>query len=247
MIRFMQQSTNTKIQIPPQCNPGEMHRVATVHGTEEGCKQVQKMIQRIITEQSSAGVMSGQPPAAHYQYQQPHQPTEGQQGYSAEWAAYHAAQQAAAVLQQQQQQQQQASAYSAPMHHQQQQQHHPAQQQYHQTHNYANQQQQGAQASAAAGQTAPDAYYEQFFRYEYYYGTEAARQYYGAWSPPVGTPNPYGTNPNGIQAAPAANGPAPAASAAAPAAGGSTAIHPNEARETGRRKVSNLPAWMTNN
>merc|ERR1712025_636397 len=43
---------------------------------------------------------------------------------------------------------------------------------------------------------APDAYYDAFFRYMYHYGEDAARKYYGAWSPPQGTPNPYGVNPN---------------------------------------------------
>lgn len=245
----MQQVTNTRIQIPPQCNPGEMHRVATVSGPKEGCEQVQKMIQRIITEQSSAGVMSGQPPSAnHHHYpQQPQQPMEGQQGYTAEWAAYHAAQAAAAAAQQQlQQQQQQAPTYTAPVYQQQQ----PAGQHYQQHQAYANQQAASAPAPAPAGQAAPDTYYEQFFRYEYYYGTEAARQYYGAWAPPVGTPNPYGTNPNGIQPAPAATeapGQPAATAQAAPAAAAtpSSAMLATDARETSRRKVSNLPAWMT--
>jgi hypothetical protein len=68
---------------------------------------------------------------------------------------------------------------------------------------YAAQQvaQQEQQAPAPAPTPAPapgpasDAYYEEFFRYWYYYGEQAARQYYGAWCPPVGTPNPYGENP----------------------------------------------------
>lgn len=101
-----------------------------------------------------------------------------------------------------------------------------------------------APAPAASGQGA-DAYHEQFFRYAYYYGEDAARKYYGAWSPPPGSVNPYGvslqrhfksfyvasflhishtrfskqTNPAGITAAPAAQAAAPApAPVAAPAA-----------------------------
>lgn len=106
-------------------------------------------------------------------------------------------------------------------------------------------QQQQAPAPAAAP-TPPvptsDAYYEQFFRYAYYYGEPAARQYYGAWSPPVGTPNPYGVNPNGITAAPvAAVAPTPAAAVVPTAA----TISHEHARDTSVRKVSNLPAWMT--
>jgi hypothetical protein len=66
-------------------------------------------------------------------------------------------------------------------------------------------------------------------------------------------PNPYGTNPNGIQPAPAA-APAQAAPAPAPVAAPVYAAAPSaapvapvggEARETSRRRVSNLPAWMT--
>merc|ERR1739846_101417 len=34
-------------------------------------------------------------------------------------------------------------------------------------------------------QPKADAYYDDFFRYSYHYGEEAARQYYGAWSPPA--------------------------------------------------------------
>lgn len=76
-------------------------------------------------------------------------------------------------------------------------------------------------------QPAADAYHDAFFRYAYHYGDEAARQYYGAWSPPQGTPNPYGTNPN------LSTAPAPAATAAA------------EIKDSSVRTVSNLPAWMT--
>lgn len=95
-----------------------------------------------------------------------------------------------------------------------------------------------APVAAAAPAPAADAYYEQFFRYSYYYGEDAARQHYGAWSPPVGTPNPYGVNPNGVTAAPAA-APTPAPAPAAPPA------QQQDVRDTGRRGVSNLPAWMT--
>ena len=224
VIKHMQNTTRTRIQIPQQPNPGDTHRVATISGPPEGCTVAQQMIERIVAEQSSASVMAGAPfqqqRHPHPQQQQSYYgaagPQENQQGYSAEWAAYHAAQQAAA---QQQQQQQQAAAAPAP----------------------------------AAG---ADAYYEQFFRYAYYYGEDAARTHYGAWSPPPGTPNPYGVNPAGITAVPAAT--AAATAAGASAAGGQAAPAPAaaqapaapvapsaEARETGRRQVSNLPAWMT--
>jgi far upstream element-binding protein len=122
----------------------------------------------------------------------------------------------------------------------------------------AQQQQQAAPAAVApvpAAAPAPggDAYYEQFFRYAYYYGEDAGRQYYGAWSPPVGTPNPYGVNPNGVTAAPAAAGPAPAPTPApasythhpAPTPAPAAYAPPSEVRDSSMRKVSNLPAWMT--
>ena len=117
---------------------------------------------------------------------------------------------------------------------------------------------------------ASDAYYEQFFRYAYYYGEPAARQYYGPhWSPPVGTANPYGVNPNlpatATTTTAAATGTAPLATTTtlAPTAPmtttTTTAISssgpittatpaasqpPPQQRETSVRKVSNLPAWM---
>ena len=67
-----------------------------------------------------------------------------------------------------------------------------------------NQHQQQQQATAAAAvkqqqqQPPSDMYNEQFHRYAYYYGENSAREYYGLWSPPIGTLNPYGTNPAGI-------------------------------------------------
>jgi len=74
--------------------------------------------------------------------------------------------------------------------------------------------------------------------------------YYGAWSPPPGTPNPYGTNPNGITAPPPSSEAAPTAAASVPTASASTTVQPSagdpsNVRDTGRRGVSNLPAWMT--
>lgn len=111
----------------------------------------------------------------------------------------------------------------------------------------AAQQQQATAPAPAPAAVAPgaDAYYEQFFRYAYYYGEPAARQYYGAWSPPQGTLNPYGVNPNGVTAPPA-SAPAPAAPVAqTPAPAAQAPISAQAPRDTGVRKVSNLPAWMT--
>lgn len=109
-------------------------------------------------------------------------------------------------------------------------------------------QQSPAPAPAAQAGTTPaaNAYHEQFFRYAYYYGEEAARTYYGAWSPPAGTPNPYGVNPNGITPAPApATGAPAAAPAQAPAPAPQQVQQQGGFRDTSVRKVSNLPAWMT--
>lgn len=196
----MQNKSGTRIQIPSYPTPGQPHRVATVSGPKEGCEKVQAMIDQIISQQSSAAIMSVN--GGQYLGQQYYGQAGGQDGqYSAEWQAYYAAQ---AVAKQQQPQQAPAPA--------------PA---------------------AVAPAPGADAYYEQFFRYAYYYGEDAARQHYGAWSPPVGTPNPYGVNPNGITAAPvAAPTPAPAPAAASPP-------QQQDVRDTGRRGVSNLPAWMT--
>lgn len=207
VIKEMQNKTGTRIQIPSHPTMGQPHRVATISGTPEGCEHARSLIERIITEQTSACVMSGAP--LQNNNQQGH--SQEQQSNDPAWQAYYAAQ---ALAQQQQQQQ---------------------------------------QPSVAGGQ-APDAYYEQFFRYAYYYGEDAARQYYGSWSPAVGTPNPYGVNPN--------PSPAPAADAASGhsevsqsstahsvsvsnSTVPSTGATPSSVRETSVRKVSNLPAWMT--
>lgn len=240
VIRYMQQTTGTNIQIPPHCNPGEMHRVAKVSGTEENCKKVREMIKRIVTEQSSAGVMGGHPPAQQY-YQQ--KSTDGHRAFSAEWAGYFAAQEAAAA------QRQETSGYKPLVN----QAHCQQQQEYHCQRqvppSISSVVKQGNQARSqnsistnAGGQLSSDAYYEQYFRYEYYYGTDAARSYYGAWSPPVGTPNPYGVNLNNTQpgaflTAEKATAPASVAATVAPST--------MDTRETSRRGVSNLPAWMT--
>jgi len=39
-------------------------------------------------------------------------------------------------------------------------------------------------------------YYDDFFRYAWHYGDKVARIRYCLWSPPLGTTNPYGINPN---------------------------------------------------
>ena len=224
----MQTTTQTRIQIPSQAIPGQSYRVATVTGSPEGCSQVQQMIAQISAEQSSAGVLSGTPmTSSAYSYSNSAVPVGGAataasvsgDPYAAEWAAYHAAQQAAVT------QQQQHNTTTAA---------HPA-------------------SGVAASTGTSTEYYEQFFRYAYYYGEEAARAYYKTWSPPIGTPNPYGVNPNGISPAPAPVD-VPTASAttttntATTTGASTTPQQPSDApvaKETGRRNVSNLPAWMT--
>jgi far upstream element-binding protein len=235
VVREMQNKSGCKIQIPSQSTPGALFRIATVNGPQAGCQMVKQMIERIILEQSSQSVMSGTgydnggAPGAGFggqaAYGQQHGGAAYGGGYGQHQAAYGQqtgyggqADTAAGGAQGDYSAEwaayyaAQAAATAAP----------------------------AAAAPAPAGQHGADAYYEQFHRYAYYYGEPAARQYYGAWSPPVGTPNPYGTNPSGITAPPdAAPAPAAAAPAAAPVAAAPAA------RDTGRRGVSNLPAWMT--
>lgn len=217
-----------------------MYRIISIIGNPAGCQQVKQMIETIVAEQSSQSVMSGvafsnntqygqQQQQTNY-YGQQQQPVYGQQqaygqavygqqmygqqaqqpivagqktDYSAEWAAYYAAQAAAGAGGGGG-----ATATAAPT---------PA-------------------PAAAAGdqQPAHDAYYEVFWQYAAYYGEEAARAHYGAWSPPVGTPNPNAVAAAGI---------------ATPSVASSSAIAaPTESQEiqdSSVRKVSNLPAWMT--
>jgi len=254
VIREMQQRTKTRIQIPSQPTPGAMYRMASVSGPAEGCAKVQEIIARISMEQSSQFVMTGecfggaaggggagggygqqqaygQQPAygqqSAYGQQQQQQYAQGaaaggqQQGqggdYSAQWAAYYAAQAAAqggtaaAATGA-------TAAVTAPT---------PA----------AAASTATATTGAAAGGQKADAYYEDFFRYAYHYGEDAARKAYSSWSPPAGTPNPYGVNPN--PSTPAAGG-AAAAPVSAPASA------PADVKDSSvRRGVSNLPAWMT--
>jgi len=239
VIKQMQSQTRCRIQIPPTAPPGSMYRIISVSGPAAGCEQVKQMFETIVAEQSSQSVMSGvafgnggNQQYGHqqsygqqnyygqqqsygqqggYQQQQPYgqqQATAGQKDYSAEWAAYYAAQAA-------QQGGQAAGAASAtttaPA---------PA----------------PAAATSDPAQPAHDAYYEVFWQYAAYYGEEAARKYYGAWSPPVGTPNPNA----------AAGVGASTTQATAPAAAASAAAQ-QTAQDSSVRKVSNLPAWMTKN
>lgn len=215
VIREMQQRTQTRIQIPSQPTPGQIYRLATVTGPPEGCAKVQEIIARISAEQSSQFVMTGEVFNTYGQQaygqqaygQQAYggaQQAGGQADYSAQWAAYYAAQGqstgAAATG---------ATAGAAAT-------------------------SQAATSTDAAATGGADQYYEDFFRYAYHYGEEAARKTYGAWAPPEGTPNPYGVNPN-LAAAPA---PTPAPAPAAPTAA-------DVKDSSARRGVSNLPAWMT--
>jgi far upstream element-binding protein len=238
----MQQKTKTRIQIPSQPSLGQAHRIATIIGLQDGCDQVRAMIDRIIHEQSSACVMSGAPyhnQAGEPQYggmaQQQQHPNSQQYHHQHHHQQYGGKQEADGQLS-------------------------PEWQAYYAAQALANQPQQGRQeaiATPAAENQSPDAYFEQFFRYSYYYGEDAARQYYGDWSPPIGTPNPYGINPNAIVSAPVDA-----------AVGGSAQVHntngqrqqqppqqqqqqqqqsqqQQQVRDTSVRKVSNLPAWMT--
>ena len=220
VIKQMQTSTRCRIQIPPTAPPGSMYRVISVIGNAASCQQVKQMIETIVAEQSSQSVMSGVGFATSNPYGQQQaygqqnyygqQPTDayGQQDYSAQWAAYYAAQAAA--------QGGDATATATPA--------------------------ATATAPAPAGETpAYDAYYEVFWQYASYYGEEAARKHYGAWSPPEGTPNP-----NLANGAAATAAPTPAAAAATQSADTTTTqAATTEIKDSSVRKVSNLPAWMS--
>jgi far upstream element-binding protein len=177
VIREMQQRTQTRIQIPSQPTPGQIYRLATVTGPPEGCAKVQEIIARISAEQSSQFVMTGEVFNTYGQQaygqqaygQQAYggaQQAGGQADYSAQWAAYYAAQGQSTG----------AAATGAT--------------------GGAATTSQAATSTDAAATGGADQYYEDFFRYASHYGEEAARKTYGAWAPPEGTPNPYGVNPN---------------------------------------------------
>lgn len=237
VIRQLQGKTNTRIDIPQHPPPGQDVRVIRVTGpSQEACDLAKTYIERIVNEQSAASIMMG---SSSYNnnfqshsnnnhhhhggggigYQNQHR--NHQNSNSSNNSNYNAGYQ--------------NSAQSND----------PAWQAYYAAQAIANKQQQQQQAASAS--PSPDAYYEQFHRYAYYYGEEAARQYYGTWSPPVGTPNPYGINPNGVTAPPAANNGAnaPSSTAAAMASQSPASTNTAQVRDSSVRKVSNLPAWMT--
>lgn len=222
-IKAMQEKSGCRINIPAQPTPGLGYRVATCIGPPEKCAEVQSWIQRIGAEQSSNFITGyGMGGMGGYGQQQPYgqqQQPYGQQGH---YGGH--------------QQQDNSAAWGAY---------------------YANQAAASAPAAAAANAPAPapaaasganDQYYDDFFRYAAHYGESAARQYYGAWSPPEGTPNPYGNaSPEAAAAAVAAaskGGDAAAASAPAPAPAAAAAAATAKDSSV-RQGVSNLPAWMT--
>jgi far upstream element-binding protein len=191
VIRELQQRTKTRIQIP-HAIPGNEYRIITITGPPDGCQKIQEILNRIVMEQSSQFVMTGecfqtavypygQQAAAYGQYyQQAYGTTSaatGQADYSAQWAAYYASmnQSAGATGSSQPAATGSASTSAAAA--------------------VATNTATGAASQGQSQEIAPDAYYDAFFQYAYHYGEDKARQYYGAWSPPVGTPNPYGTNP----------------------------------------------------
>mmetsp|Transcript_9661 Transcript_9661/g.27487 ORF Transcript_9661/g.27487 Transcript_9661/m.27487 type:complete len:702 (-) Transcript_9661:1490-3595(-) len=249
VIKEMQRKSNTKIQIPGQTMPGQQTRIATVVGSQQGIDMVREMVNRISQEQSSASVMSGTPHGAQTArpfhqghagrgHGPPHQ-VQGHYGHQQGGRGYGSGPNVAHGVPAQAQAAQTSPEWQA----------------YYAAQAVAGQQQQQQQqpgAAAGAGAQSDDQYHEQFFRYAYYYGEEAARSYYGAWSPPLGTPNPYGVNPNGVTAPPPSAAPAGANAQAGqapgqgPQAAATQAARPAaQAQDSSVRKVSNLPAWMT--
>jgi len=239
VIKQLQSKTNTRIDIPPHPPPGQNIRVIRVTGpTQEACEMAKSYIERIVNEQSSSSVMMGTS-SYNNNFQ-----NNGNNNYHRQGGA--------GVGYQNQYRNNQNNNSNHGGNQNSAQSNDPAWQAYYAAQAIANnkqqQQQQQQQQAAAAAAPASDAYYEQFHRYAYYYGEEAARQYYGTWSPPVGTPNPYGVNPNGVTAPPPSDSAAPAPAASAPAAAApqaSAPINTARVRDSSVRKVSNLPAWMT--
>jgi hypothetical protein len=199
------------------------------------------MIERVIMDQSSQSVMSGiafrggtgstamatgsyygqqqqqQQPygttAASAYGQQPYtygtqqQQQQPQKDYTAEWAAYYAAQAAAAAV---------GATTTAQT---------------------ATTGDSSASTTAASVPTDPTAYYNDFWKYAEYYGEDAARLYYGAWSPPVGSINPNSSTPSNQP-----QGDVTTATNTSTMTGSAA----KDTRDTSVRSVSNLPAWMTN-
>ena len=241
VIRQLQGKTNTRIDIPPHPPPGQNVRVIKVSGpTQEACEMAKTYIERIVNEQSAASVMMGSSYNNNFQNHHNNHNRHGGAGIGYQ-NQYRNHQNADGSYNSNNSGGNQNSAASND----------PAWQAYYAAQAIANnkqQEQHQKQQEAASSSPASDAYYEQFHRYAYYYGEEAARQYYGTWSPPVGTPNPYGVNPNGITAPPAdqsgANAPPGNTATTAQQAPAATTNTP-QVRDSSVRKVSNLPAWMT--
>ncbi|GMI23641.1 hypothetical protein TrCOL_g11311 [Triparma columacea] len=196
VIKEIQRQTKARFQIPPAADVGMPHRTCTISGTNDSVQQVKQIVERMLVEQNTAFFMGGQPNSmgqGGYGGGMGNGQPQGAYGYGGQQQGYyghHQQQQPHHYQQQQQQQQQQPqkdyskewAAYYAAQAQQQQQQRQPAAP--------APAQAPASAPTQEAVATDPTAYYEQFWQYTSYYGEEAARKYYGAWSPPVGTPHP---------------------------------------------------------
>lgn len=257
VIKHLQEKTKTQINIPQE--PVGDLRIITVTGPSiEACNEAKNYIEVIMREKSVTSIMAGTYQNNNNNFHQNqysnhamnnYQQQQNQNQYNGGGGGYYQnnyRQPRNNSYQQQQQQQVAATTQSSD----------PAWQAYHAAQALATKQQQEQQQAAAVAaavvaaatqqQPASDTYYEQFHRYAYYYGEDAARQYYGTWSPPIGTANPYGVNPAGITNPPpvdAASAPGAATATAQVVAGGAGGAP--AARDSSVRKVSNLPAWMT--
>ena len=220
VIRAMQDQTGCRIQIPSQPVPGMGFRRATVTGAPDKCEEVRGIMTRISSEQSSAFVTNG---------------GMGNAGMGGGHHQYGGQGRYGHVQHHQQSGVQDNSAQWAAY--------------------YASQAATAAStaavvpapAASAGDQPKRDAYYEDFFRYAAHYGEKAAREYYGAWSPPEGTPIP-SENAGTAVGGTAANGSGAAATATAASSapvGYGSASNSADAKDSSVRKVSNLPAWMT--
>ena len=170
VIKEMQNRTRCRIQIPQMCAPGSPNRLITVYGPADGVTSVKTMIERIIMEQSSHFVMQGATFSNGYQQQ-------GQYGGQSDYYGAHQGYQDYGNGGGGGQQKDYSSEWAA----------------YYAAQAAAQGGSAGASAQAEApapAPTDPTAYYGAFWEYVAHYGEAAARQYYGAWSPPEGTPNP---------------------------------------------------------
>ncbi|KAG5178352.1 hypothetical protein JKP88DRAFT_270499 [Tribonema minus] len=210
-IKELQNRSGARIQIPPQSDPGTTMRSVSITGVGDAPMRAKYEMEQMLMgfdrqqqQQPPQGAFGGAPPGygaspygqptptpygaspygqPAYGQPQPYGMPAAQPAYSAYGQQYqqpdlYAAQAAQAAQAAHYQQQAQQQQAAAP-----------------------------APAAAAAGGVDLTQYHTQFWQYAAYYGERVAREQYGAWAPPVGTPPPAGI----VLPAPGQEQPAPAA------------------------------------